>query len=75
MHDCHHQGGVTVDRESDSSQGNVKDIRKICQLVGRCDGYGGDIRRLWGGVRVVRNCDSPKGCNKYKKGVSIDGEV
>ena len=42
MYDCH-QGGVTVDRECDSPKGGVKDIRKVCQLVGRCDGHGGDV--------------------------------
>ena len=33
----------------------------MCQLVGRCDGHWGDIRRLWGGVIVVRKCGSSKG--------------
>ena len=36
MHGCH-QGGVTVDREFDSPKGGVKYIRKVCQLMGRCD--------------------------------------
>ena len=45
MHDCH-QGVVTVDRECDSPKGGLKYIRKVCQLVGRCDGHGGDVRRL-----------------------------
>ena len=26
----------------------------MCQLVGRCDGHWGDIRRLLGGVTSVR---------------------
>ena len=60
MHDCH-QGGVTVDREFDSPKGGVKDIRKVCQLVGRCDGHWADVRRLWGSVTVVRKCGSSKG--------------
>ena len=33
MYDCY-QEGVTVDRECDSPKGRVKDIRKVCQLVG-----------------------------------------
>ena len=37
MDDCH-QGDVTVDRKCDILRGGVKDIRKACQLVGRCDG-------------------------------------
>ena len=45
MHDCH-QGVVTVDRECDSPKGGLKYIRKVCQLVGWCDGPGGDVRRL-----------------------------
>ena len=36
----HHQGGVTVDRECASPKGGVKDVRKVRQLVGRCDGHG-----------------------------------
>ena len=39
MHD-RHQRGVTVDRECDSPKGGVKYIRKVCQLVGRCDVHG-----------------------------------
>ena len=38
--------GVTVDRECDSLKSGVKDIRKMCQLVGRCDGHRGDVSRL-----------------------------
>ena len=32
----------------------------MCQLVGRCIGHEGDVRRLWGGVTVVRKCGSSK---------------
>ena len=59
MHDCH-QGDETVDRKYDSPKGGVKDIRKVCQLVGRCDGHWEDVRRLWGVVTDVRNCGSSK---------------
>ena len=45
--DDRHQGGVTVDRKCDSPKRDVKDIRKVCQLVGRCDGHGGDVSSLW----------------------------
>ena len=37
---------MTVDRECDSQKGGVKDISKVCQLVERCDGYGGDVSRF-----------------------------
>ena len=33
--------GVTVVRKCDSHQGGVKGIRKVCQLIERCDGHGG----------------------------------
>ena len=39
----------------------MKCIKTVCQLVGRCDGCGGDVMRLWGGVTVVRKCGSSKG--------------
>ena len=37
---------MTVDRECDRPEGGVNDIRKVCQLMGRCDGHGGDVSRL-----------------------------
>ena len=37
---------MTVNRECGSPEGDVKGIRKVCQLVGRCDDHGGDVRRL-----------------------------
>ena len=33
----------------------------MCQLVGWCDGHWGDVRRLWGGVTVVRKSGTSKG--------------
>ena len=45
MHDCHLEG-VTVARNCDSHQRGVKDIRKVCHFVGRCDGHGGDVKVL-----------------------------
>ena len=39
---------MTVDRECKSQKGDVKDIRKVCQLVGRCNGHAGDVSRLGG---------------------------
>ena len=39
-------GGVTVVRKCDSHQGDVKYIRKVCQLLERYDDYGGDVRVL-----------------------------
>ena len=61
----------------------------MCQLVGRCDGHGGDIRRLWAGVTVVRKCGRPKGgvtsirkvcqlmerCDGRGRDVKVYGEV
>ena len=32
---------MTVVRKCDSYQGGVKSIRKVCQLMERCDGHGG----------------------------------
>ena len=29
---------MTVDRQCDSPMGDVRDIRKVCQLVGMCNG-------------------------------------
>ena len=44
-------GGVTVDRNCDTHQGGVKGIRKVCQLMERCDSHGQ-------GVRVCGKCES-----------------
>ena len=38
---------MTVVRKCDSHQGGVNGIRKVCQLMERCDGYGGDVKVLW----------------------------
>ena len=53
-----HLGGVTVDRECDSPKGGVTRIRKMCQLMERCDGHGG-CKGVWEGVITFRRCDSP----------------
>ena len=51
---------MSVDRECDIPKEGVKGTRKVCQLVGRCDGHGGDVSRLgelWqlsGSVSVLR---------------------
>ena len=37
---------MTVDRECDSPKGGVEDIRKVRQVVGSCDGHGGDVSSL-----------------------------
>ena len=37
---------MTVVRMCGSHQGGVKGIRKVCQLMERCDGYGGDVKVL-----------------------------
>ena len=47
-------------RKCDSHQGCVKGIRKVCQLMERCEGHGkdervcGKVRYLSGGVTVLR---------------------
>ena len=38
---------MTVIRWCDSHQGGVKDIRKVCQVMERCDGHAGDVKMLW----------------------------
>ena len=50
----------------------MKDVRKVCQVMERCDGHGGGYKGAWGGVTVVRKCDSHQG---GVKGMSVDGEV
>ena len=44
MQDCH-QEGETDDRKCDSPKRSVKGIREVSQLIGRCDGYKGGVRR------------------------------
>ena len=34
--------GVITFRRYDSSQGSVKDVRKACRLMDRCDAHEGD---------------------------------
>ena len=38
---------MTVVRRCGSHQGGVKGIRKVCQLMDRWDGHGGDVKALW----------------------------
>ena len=46
----------------------MKVIKNICQLVGNCDGQGGDVRWLWGGVTFVRKCSSSmEGVTRIRK--------
>ena len=35
---------MTVVRKCDSLQGSVKGIRKVCQLMERCDGHVGGVK-------------------------------
>ena len=37
---------MTVVRKCASHQVGVKGIRKVCQLMERCDGHGGDVKVL-----------------------------
>ena len=37
--------GETVNRKCDSHQRDVKGIRKLCQLVEKCDGYERGVKR------------------------------
>ena len=36
--------GVITFRRCDTPQGGVKDVRKVCQVMETCDGYGGDVK-------------------------------
>ena len=36
----------------------MKGIKNVCQLLGRCDGHWGDVRRLLGSVAVLRGVSS-----------------
>ena len=38
--------GVITFRRCDSSQGGVKDVRKVCQLMERCDSHGRSVQDL-----------------------------
>ena len=67
----------------------MSSIRKVCYLVGRCDGHWGDIKRFWGGVIAFRRCDSHQGdvkgirkvcqlmerCGGHGRDVKVLGEV
>ena len=37
---------MTVVRKCDSLQGGVKDVRKMCQLMERCDANGRSVQEL-----------------------------
>ena len=39
-------GGVITFRRCDTPHGGLKDVRKVCQVMERCDGYGGDVKVL-----------------------------
>ena len=55
---------MTVVRKCARHQGGVKCIQKVCQLMERCDGNGGGVRRcgkvgqLSGSVTVFMRCVS-----------------
>ena len=38
--------GVMTFRRCDTPQGGVKDVRKVCQMMERCNGHGGDVNVL-----------------------------
>ena len=38
--------GVITFRRYDSSQGSLKDVRKACQLMERCDAHGRSVQEL-----------------------------
>ena len=45
----------------DSPQGGVNDVRKMFQLMERCDSHGRSVQSAWGCVTDVRKCDSHQG--------------
>ena len=51
---------MTVVRKCDSCQGGVNGIKKVCQLMERCDGYGG-CKEVWEGVIAFRRCENHQG--------------
>ena len=34
-------------RRYDTPQGGMKDAKKVCQIMERCGGHGGDVKVLW----------------------------
>ena len=50
---------MTIVRKCDSYQGGVKGIRKVCQLMERCNDDGG-YKGVWEGVISFRKCDTPQ---------------
>ena len=54
---------MTDIRKCDSCQGGVNGIKKVCQLMERCDGYGG-CKGLWEGVITFRRCHTPQEVGK-----------
>ena len=57
---------MIVTRECDNPKGGVSSIRKVSQLMERCE---------WEGVKTFRRCDTPQGSERCLKGMSYDGEV
>ena len=43
-------------------------LRKVCQLIERCDGHGG-CKGVWEGLIPFRRCDSLQGGVKYVRKV------
>ena len=35
-----------IKKKKKKKMGGVKDVRKVCQLMERCDGHGGDVKVL-----------------------------
>ena len=54
---------MIVTRECDSPKGGVSSIRKVSQLMERCDGHGG-CKGMWEGVKTFRRCDTPQGSER-----------
>ena len=56
---------MTIDRECDSPKEDVKGIRKVCQLMVRCDGHG----EMQGGLGRCDSCQevcqSALRCERY----------
>ena len=66
---------MTIVRKCDSHQGGGKGIRKVCQLMKRCDGHGGDVKLLGRCDSCQKVVQSPGRCKRCRKGMLIDGEV
>ena len=40
----------------------IREVSKVCQLMERCDGHGGDVSKgVWEGVITFKKCENHQG--------------